>query len=377
MATVQIGLIGMGTVGQAVVELNRPWAGLDFHFVKACVRRADRPRPLPIPLTQDPMEIIDDPALDIIVEVAGGREEPLAWIGRALANGKAVVTANKEVIAYHGAELIQKSQEWDTFFGFEASVAGGIPVVDTLVTHMSAAPLSDIGGVLNGTSSYVLTAMENGMALSEAISQAQLRGYAEANPENDLKGHDAVRKLVILVWLAWGVWLSPDQILREGLQDYPVDLLHRLARKGLHVRPWAWAHRDAEGTIKAAVGPAVVSKGHPAFSLKGAQNGVEIRGQAGTFWLQGPGAGGVATATSVWADIHRSQRLKSPLLALAPGSRAFVTGSPHERYVVAAHDPDRDLSGTLLGPGMAVQDEPPAGAEGLSVFPLINGSADG
>lgn len=376
MATVHIGLIGMGTVGHAVVELNRPWADLDFDFVKACVRRADKPRPNLVPLTQDPMEIIDDPTIDVIVEVAGGREEPYAWIARALANGKAVVTANKEVIAYHGAELMQKSQEWDTFLGFEASVGGGIPVVDTLMTHMSTAPVSDIAGVLNGTSNYLLTAMETGLDLSAALSQAQLRGYAEANPENDLKGHDAARKLVILVWLAWGVWLSPDHIHREALQDYPDDLLRRLGARDLRVRPWAWAHRDADGTIQAAVGPAAVSKDHPGFSLKGAQNGVEIRGNAGTFWLQGPGAGGLPTATSVWADIRRSQRLKRPLVAIAHGSSAISAGTPHTRYIVAAHDPDRDLPGTLLGPGITVQDEPPAEVEGLTVFPLVNGRSD-
>lgn len=375
MRTVHIGLIGMGTVGQAVVELNRPWAGLGFNFVKAAVRRADRARQTAIPLTQDPLEIIDDPALDIIVEVAGGREEPFKWVRRALANGKAVVTANKEVIAYHGAELIQQSQEWDTFLGFEASVAGGIPVVDTLVTHMSAAPLSDIGGVLNGTSNYLLTAMENGVGLPDAISAAQQRGYAEANPDSDLKGHDATRKLVILIWLAWGVWLDPDQIPREGLQDYPPNLLHRLTQLGLRLRPWAWAHRHAEGTIQAAVGPAVVPKGHPAFSLNGPQNGVRIIGQAGEFWLQGPGAGGLATATSVWADIHRSQRLRSPLLAMATGSMANVAGSPHQRFLIAAHDPDREVPASALGPGIWVQDEPPVTAEGLWVFPLLHGGS--
>ncbi|NMP22846.1 homoserine dehydrogenase [Sulfobacillus harzensis] len=371
MPSVRIGLIGFGTVGQAIVALNRPWRGVTFEIVRAVVRDLDRPRPVHLPLTTNPQDVLDDPTLDIIVEVAGGLDKPKEWIARALANGKAVVTANKEVMARHGADLLQQSQEWDTYLGFEASVAGGIPVVESLEHHLTTAPIQAIGGVLNGTSNFLLSSQQQGANLERAIREAQALGYAEANPASDLSGADAARKLTILCWLAFGVWLDVEAIPRTAIQDYPPAIWARLQEAGFTIRPWADATLDAHGAVSAFVAPIAVSRAHPAFNLVGPQNGVWVRSHAGTFWLQGPGAGGLATATSIWSDIRRSQVVRHPLAPVDIGPRVGRPTPPTHPYLVVAVDPDRAIPGERLGPGLSRTNELPAPQDGLWLFPLL------
>lgn len=374
MQPVRIGLLGLGTVGQAVVALNRPYGDIHFEIVRAAVRNPRLPRAVEIPLTQDPAEILQDPTIDIVVEVVGGRGEARDWILTALANGKAVVTANKEVMAYDGPELIAASQEWDTYLGYEASVGGGIPILDALKAHLNAAPVVEVGGVLNGTTNYLLNQMAAGQPFQEALADAQARGFAEADPSADISGQDAVRKLVLLVHLAFGPWLDPDQIPARGLEAWPPELLQRLQHVGLTIRLWASSRREADGRITAEVSPVVVPQGHPAFGLKAAQNAASVKNTAGDFWLEGPGAGGLPTATSIWADIRRSQNVRHPLLTLSGPRQPGPVERPQRPMLLVAHDPDRQVPGAPWSgsPSIALAPSMPDDSEGLWAFPLLS-----
>lgn len=342
MRVVRIGLLGLGTVGQAVVQLNRPIDGIEFQIVRALVRNIHAPRSVPTPCTQDPGALLNDPTLDVIVDVTGGREPARSWILTALESGKTVITANKEVIAYHGPELIRASQAHQAYFGFEASVGGGIPILDALHYHLANTPVHEIYGVLNGTSNYLLCAMAAGQSLPEALQEAQKAGYAEADPTADVQGYDAVRKLVILAYLAFDGWLNPDDINVEGLRDWPYDLFSRLQRAGLGLRLLAVARKNHSGLITAQVRPTVVPNTSRLMRLIGAQNGMGISTEAGHFWIEGPGAGGTATATSIWSDIRRSQRCAGDWMPHdAPAIAAVKVELP---LIEIAVDPDRRLS---------------------------------
>lgn len=373
MRTIRIGLLGLGTVGQAVVQLNRPFGDMQFEFTRALVAHPLRPRSVQVAMTQDPAEILDDPAIDVVVEAAGGRDEPRQWIRRALENGKAVATANKEVMAYHGPELLAASQEWDTYLGYEASVGGGIPILDALGWHLSASDIFEVTGVLNGTTNYLLTAMAAGQPFDDALSAAQKAGFAEADPSADLEGADAVRKLVLLTHLAFGEWLNPDAIPVTGLTPWPPALFARLQAVGLRLRLLGTAQRRKDGRVAASVAPTVVPSSHPAFRLEQAQNGVAVTSQAGRFFMEGPGAGGPPTATSIWADIRRSQRVLHPILPQTADQHHGPVPAPERLTVAITHDPDRPLKGGRpLGPGIALFDEPLPASDGLWHFPYAD-----
>jgi homoserine dehydrogenase len=357
---VRVGLLGLGTVGQAVLQLNQSFGPDRFDFARAAVRTPSKHVQAPIPVTVDPHEVLDDPSIDVVIEVAGGREPARGWILHALAQGKAVITANKELIAYHGPELLAQSRQSDAFLGFEAAVGGGIPVVDTLRWHLSTAPIERIYGVLNGTCNYLLNQMARGVSYQEALSQAQAAGFAEADPSDDVRGWDAARKLVILTYLGFGAWIEPDTLTVQGLEDWPGSLLARIARQGLALRLLAAVERGANGHLLAEVRPILVPSTSPLFHLQGADNGIGVVGPAGHYWLQGPGAGGLATATSIWADLRRSRyRRADPM----PESRVVnqpaslnlaqigIAMDPERRLIQAEPSPFSDPSFVRIEPG--------------------------
>ena len=368
MRIIRIGFLGLGTVGQAVVALAAPFGPFAFECKRALVRDATRPRNVSLALTTHPGDILDDPAIDVIVEVMGGQEPARTWIIQAMANGKKVVTANKEVMAYHGPELLQKSQAYRTYLGYEASVGGGIPILDALRYHLNVAPIEEIYGVVNGTSNYLLNAMEGGQDFDQALRKTQEAGYAEADPRVDVEGHDAVRKLVLLTHLAFGRWYHPHSIPVHGLENWPVSLLKRLQRHGLGIRLNAVARRNPSGAIALGVAPMVMPSGHPLLTLRGAQNGVGLQTKAGSFWMDGPGAGGLATAMSIWADIRRSQiqRESEGFPLINPETRPDPLNLP---VVAITRDPDRPLAATeplfQWEPGLALYPGALASAEGV------------
>lgn len=337
--TVKIGLLGLGTVGQAVVALNQPFQDTHFEIVGAVVRDINRSRQVQVPLANDPRKLLRDPAVDIVVEVMGGRQPARQWIQEALSAGKSVVTANKELMAYDGAELLHHAARQGQALAYEASVGGGIPILDALGWHLSSAPLHRITGVLNGTSNYLISQMEAGMDYDLAIREAQTQGYAEADPSADVDGNDAVRKLVLLAELGFGSWLNPDTISRRSLNTTHASDFSRLAGLGFGIRAVAMLEKT-NTSLKALVAPVAFPQSHRMMTLHQAQNGVEIQSQAGTFWLEGPGAGGLATATSIWADIRRLLHRKVASYRASPSGTADPLLLP---WLLFTTDPDRQL----------------------------------
>ncbi|MCY0877846.1 MAG: homoserine dehydrogenase [Firmicutes bacterium] len=373
---VRIGLLGFGTVGQAVASLVRPFGVTQFEVTKALVRDLDRPRPMPLPLTTRPQDILDDPSIDVVVEVIGGREPARTWIAQALSRGKAVVTANKEVMAYHGPDLLALAQQHNTFLGYEASVGGGIPVLDALRYHLTTANVKTVAGVLNGTSNYLLWAMSRGQEYQEALREAQRLGYAESDPRADVEGLDAARKLVLLVFLAFGRWLDVDRLPVRGIAPWPPELWTRLQRQDLVLRLVALARETPDHEIEAQVSPVLLPTRHPWSQLEGAQNGIFVDTSAGSFWLEGPGAGGLATATSIWADIRRSlaRPQPEPVRPLHPTIAVPATLPT----LAISRDPDRTLSETryhLLptDPSMGYCLRPFEPEDGVEYFPVWDG----
>jgi homoserine dehydrogenase len=256
-------------------------------------------------LTTDPAALLDDPAIDVVVEVAGGEEPARGYLERAIRQGKHVVTANKLVMAKHGPELLELAGEMNVDVYFEAAVGGGIPLISTFKVDLAANDIQRIMAVINGTTNYVLGRMANqGLTLARAVAEAQAAGYAEADPTDDVGGHDAVYKLAIMASIGFGARVRPDQVYREGIESVePVDF--RYARElGYEVKLLAYAARVGDGRVEARVHPVLVPHGHPLATVEGPANAVYVEGDlVGPVLLQGLGAGGGPTASSVVGDL--------------------------------------------------------------------------
>jgi homoserine dehydrogenase len=315
MNTLHIGMIGLGTVGAQVAdrlltrrtELRRR-SGVDLLLERVLVRDVDRPRTVRVPaglLTADPAAVVDDPCIDVVVEMAGGEEPMRSLLERAIRNGKHVVTANKLVVAEHGAELLELAREMDVGVRFEAAVGGGIPVVGTLEVDLLANDIRRILAVINGTTNYVLGRMaDRDLSLAEALAEARDAGYAEADPTADVSGYDAACKLAILASLAFRTVVRPGQVHREGIERLETGDLRFARELGCEVKLVACASRHADGRLEARVHPALVPCGHPLAGVEGAANAICFEGDlAGTVVLRGQGAGGRPTASSVVRDI--------------------------------------------------------------------------
>jgi homoserine dehydrogenase len=314
-AALHIGLIGLGTVGSEVAdrllgrrEALRRRAGVDLVLDRVLVRDAARARPLRLPdglLTTDPAALLDDEAIDVVVEVAGGEEPARTYLERAIRSGKHVVTANKLVMAKHGPELLDLAAEMNVDVYFEAAVGGGIPLISTFKVDLLANDIQRIMAVINGTTNYVLGRMANhSRTLAQAVAEAQAEGYAEADPTDDVGGFDAAYKLAIMASIGFGARVRPDQVYREGIEGIePVDF--RYARElGYEVKLLAYAARGGDGRVEARVHPVLVPHGHPLAAVEGPSNAVYIEGDlVGQVLLQGLGAGGRPTASSVVGDI--------------------------------------------------------------------------
>jgi homoserine dehydrogenase len=310
-----IGLIGLGTVGAQVAgrlldrrDVLRRRAGVDLVLHRVLVRDLSKARSVAIPhelMSTDPASVLDDPEVDVVVEVAGGEEPARSFLERSLRNRKHVVTANKLVMAKHGPELLELAGELNLDVYFEAAVGGGIPLISTFKVDLLANEIQRIMAVINGTTNYVLGRMASGAeSFDQAVGEAQAAGYAEADPTDDLAGFDASYKLAIMASIGFGARVRPDQIYREGIQGVqPVDF--RYAREmGYEVKLLAYAARADDGRVEARVHPVLVPAGHPLAGVEGAANAVYIEGDlVGQVVLQGQGAGGRPTASSVVGDI--------------------------------------------------------------------------
>ena len=318
MRTIRIGLLGLGTVGgqvaRALVErrevLDRI-AGAHLVLQRACVRDLGKPRPVvPEQLTQDPQRIVDAADVEVVVELIGGQEPARTLIETALAKGKSVVTANKRVVAWHGPALLHLAAQKGSELRYEAAVGGGIPLIAPLTNDLAANRISDLRAIINGTTNYILTRMATGDTLEAALAEAQAKGYAEADPRDDVDAVDAADKLAILVRLAFGATCTPAQIFRQGLRGLePRDIAYG-RELGYVLKLLAIARRGQRG-IEARVHPAFLPAEHPLARIDGAQNAVHVVGDlCGPEMFSGAGAGGEATASAVLADLtHVARRI--------------------------------------------------------------------
>lgn len=339
-----IGLLGLGTVGQALVSIIQK-SYPDLQVAKALVRDVHRARTVSVPLTTRPEEVFEDPAVDLVVEVMGG-PEPYRWMTEALKSGKDVVTANKELMAYHGPELLAVARDSGRQLLYEAAVAGGIPILDALAKHLSVVPVQRIEGVLNGTCNFILSQMEEGASYAAALKEAQRLGYAEADPTADVRGDDTARKILLLARLGFPLEGRPKSVDTVGITAVHDRHLARLKSFQLGLRLVGSAVLS-QGHVSLMVAPTVYRQPHRFLSLEGPDNAVKVVSEAGTFWFQGPGAGGYATATSILSDILRIGHQEAALEY--PGHGLYSTRAAAPFYVTFTEDPDRRLPLGLPG----------------------------
>ena len=313
-SSLNVGLIGLGTVGGQVAERMLTWqsqlarrAGIELCLRRVLVRDIKKPRAVAVPaelLTADAQELLDDPTIQIVVEVAGGDEPMHSYLEKAIRSGKHVVTANKVVMARHGPELLDLAADRNVDIYFEAAVGGGIPLISTFRTDLQANRIERVSAVINGTTNYVLGRMATaGLALEDAVREAQAAGFAEADPTDDVGGFDATYKLAILGSIAYEIKIRPDDVFREGIEGVqPVDF--RYARElGYAIKLIAHTQRHP-GRVEARVHPAMVPLDHPLAQVEGANNAVFVEGDlVGQVLLVGQGAGGRPTASAVVGDL--------------------------------------------------------------------------
>ena len=316
-----IAILGVGTVGEAVAKIllqNKKLitarCGEEIVPVIGVVRNLSKKRDVEIPLTDDIDSVIKRDDIDVFVELMGGVEESFRVVSQILERKKAVVTANKALLAYHRYALQNLAQ--NTPFGFEASVAGGIPIIRALREGLSANHILSINGILNGTSNYILTSMmSKGSNFADALKKAQELGYAEADPTFDVGGFDAAHKLLILASIAYGVHGNPEDILIEGIEGItPEDIF--FANDFEYVIKLLAIAKKTGDKVELRVHPALVPKDKMIAKTDGVTNAVSVVGDAvGETMFYGPGAGGPATASSVISDlIDIARDGKSPML---------------------------------------------------------------
>ena len=311
---VNVGLIGFGTIGTGVIKTLQMNGGLIAKRLGAEIRLkkiADlditRDRGVkvdPSLLTTRADDILDDPEIQIVIELMGGYHPAREFLLKAVANGKHVVTANKALLAKHGEEIFRAVEAKGLSMGFEASVGGGIPVIRTLKEGFAGDEIRSIHGIVNGTANYILSKMsDEGKSFTEALKEAQKLGFAEADPTFDIEGHDSAHKIAILALLAFGVRVSMDQVYMEGISRITPEDIDFARQFGYRIKLLAIAKRCGE-TLDIRVHPTMIPSDHPIANINGATNAIEIMGNAvGTSLLVGAGAGSLPTASAVTGDL--------------------------------------------------------------------------
>jgi len=308
---INIAILGYGTIGSGVVEVlgtNGDSIGKragDQINIKYVLELREFPGdPIMEKLVKDINIILNDDEVKIVVEVMGGVEPAYTFVKQALAKGKSVITSNKELVAKHGAELLDMAKENNLNFLFEASVGGGIPIIRPLNQSLTADEIVEITGILNGTTNYILSRMsEDGLDFDTALSNAQKMGYAERNPAADVEGHDACRKIAILSSLAFGMQVDYEDIYTEGISKITDTDIRYAKAMGARVKLFATSIRENE-RVYAMVAPVLIKANHPLYSVNDVFNGIFVRGNViGDVMFYGSGAGKLPTASAVVADI--------------------------------------------------------------------------
>ena len=401
-----VGLAGFGTVGSGLARLLvdnadiiRRRTGRDMAIRAVLVRDASKAREVPLPagaeLTTDPARLVNDPEIDVLVELMGGIDAARSIISAALTHGKHVVTANKALLAEDGLALFRLARKKRRILRYEASVAGAIPVVEALKESLVGNRIESLMGILNGTSNYILSEMTtSGIEFGEALRQAQELGFAEADPTLDIDGHDAAHKLILLIRLAWGVDYPYAALAVRGIRGmaaldirfarefgYRIKLIGqaRLARDG---EEGTHAAQGKPPRLEAGVFPALVHHTYLLASVGGAYNALRVDANAaGPLFFHGRGAGSLPTASAVLADlmaVAREERPNNTGFAEGELERAAIVPpeewrSPYYVRVMVADTPGvlRDISGCMAAEGISVAQMIQKAGEGASGLPLV------
>jgi homoserine dehydrogenase len=314
MKPVNIGILGLGTVGGGTVnvlqrnadEITRR-AGRGIQVTMASVRSLDKPRicdTSSIALTTDPFEIVNQPDIDVVVELIGGDTLALDLVMTAIANGKHVVTANKALIAVHGNEVFAEAQKMGVTVAFEAAVAGGIPIIKAVREGLAGNRVKWLAGIINGTSNFILTEMrDKGRSFEDVLAEAQQLGYAEADPTFDIEGIDAAHKLTILASIAFGIPLQFDKVYTEGMRKLTTQDVTDAADLGFRIKHLGIARRTDAG-VELRVHPTLIPERRLIANVDGVMNAILVNGDAvGPTLYYGAGAGADPTASAVVADL--------------------------------------------------------------------------
>jgi homoserine dehydrogenase len=311
---ISIGLLGLGTVGSGVVQIIENHQDKLMHQIgcpvkvkKILVHNLEKERSIkidPSVLTTDVNDIISDPEIDVIIEVIGGVEQTRIHLLQALKNKKHVVTANKDLMAIHGAELLTVAAENNCDLFFEASVAGGIPIIRSIVEGLASDRITKMMGIVNGTTNFILSKMsKNGAAYEDVLKEAQELGFAEADPTSDVEGLDAARKMTILATLGFSMEIDLNDVSVKGITTVTEEDIQYGKQLGYTMKLIGLAQQDGE-KVEVSVEPTFLSDTHPLASVHNEYNAVYVCGEAvGETMFYGPGAGSLPTATSIVSDL--------------------------------------------------------------------------
>lgn len=369
MKGISIGLLGLGTVGSGVVKIIEKHQDKLMHQVgcpvvvkKILVQDLHKSRSVEVEaelLTTNADEILLDKEIDVVIEVMGGIQDTKDYLITALRQGKHVVTANKDLMALHGSELLTVASEHGCDLFYEASVAGGIPILRSLVDGLASDRITQMMGIVNGTTNYILTKMSmEGRSYDEVLKEAQELGFAEADPTADVDGLDAARKMTILATLGFSMHIDLDDVTVSGISNVTEEDINYGQQLGLTMKLIGYAHREGE-KVEVSVAPTFLSNNHPLASVQNEYNAVYVYGEAvGETMFYGPGAGSLPTATAVVSDLVGV--IKN--LRLGVNGRSAVT----PQYPKQLKDDSEKYSKYFLR--IHVQDEVGVFAEITSIF---------
>jgi homoserine dehydrogenase len=358
---VNVGVLGCGNVGAALISLIGERAdeieartGIRLEVTRVAVRSLSKERDVQLPakvFTTDPHEVVSDASVDLVVEVIGGIEPARELILEALAAGKAVVTANKELLANHGAELYAASDDAGVDLLFEAAVAGGVPLIRPLRESLVGEDVSRVMGIVNGTTNYILTKMtEEGWSYAEALSEAQSLGYAERDPTADVEGFDAGAKAAIIATIAFGKKVVAGDVSHEGISTITSTDIDFARRLGYQIKLLAICDLLDDGSVAVRVHPTMVPDHHPLASVRDSFNAVFVEGDAvGELMFFGRGAGGFPTASAVLGDVvdAAANLAKATHASLGTFAKAVVRSIDDLRYSYYINMEVKDRPGVL------------------------------
>nr|WP_263325149.1 homoserine dehydrogenase [Neobacillus sp. Marseille-Q6967] len=314
MKAISIGLLGLGTVGSGVIKIIKNHQDKLMHQIgcpvvikKILVQDVHKTRPVEIDpglLTSSPSDILEDREIDVVIEVMGGVTNTKEYLLSALRQGKHVVTANKDLMALHGSELLDVASENGCDLFYEASVAGGIPILRGLVDGLASDRITQMMGIVNGTTNFILTKMsQEGSAYEDVLKEAQELGFAEADPTSDVEGLDAARKMTILATLGFSMKIDLEDVSVTGISKVTEEDINYGKQLGYTMKLLGYAQREGE-KVEVSVQPTFLSNNHPLASVQNEYNAVYVYGEAvGETMFYGPGAGSLPTATAVVSDL--------------------------------------------------------------------------